>query len=168
MNKDKKINPEVKYYYSQFVNSNLYEQIKFADTKAALIFSVLGIATAAIVSRGIKIDWVQVNVSFIVILLGIAVILIIISLKSVFAVLYPRYNKSKRKGTFYFEDILNYNKNEYVNKGVSLSDNETAKELFEQSYVLADIVNRKFRAIRHAMITTAITLAYTVMILMLI
>lgn len=149
------------------VNSYLLEQIKLADTKAAWTFSVLGIATAAIISKLTKIEWeslfnTKMGLFF------IATILIVVSVKKIVYVIYPRVADGSKSGIFYFRDIQAHKKEEYLQKIMNLNEEKVIESFGNQVYALSQIADKKFKALRFAMISTVITLIWVIFILLVI
>ena len=166
MEKDKG-DTKVRADFSRFIVQNLADQIKQADTKAFGIMGVLGILTAGLLTRlnaiksptGVTVEWA--------VLFIISACLIILALKAVIRVVYPRMSFSANDGVIYFNDILKNESKEFVRKGLALSAEETIHESYKDAYSLATIAKAKFKALRYALITVVVAFIWTMVILIL-
>ncbi|MBI5803145.1 hypothetical protein HY448_00455 [Candidatus Pacearchaeota archaeon] len=161
MPRDYKLNLD----FIKSVNSYLFDQIRLADTKAAWTFSVIGVSTAALVSRISKLDLVDWMIKSKVILMIIAFGLIVFSVKNVVHVIYPRVREGSKLGLFYFKDITSQKKEEYAEKISNLSEQRILKDLSLQAHALSGIVDEKFKTLRIAIVSTIITLLWVVIVL---
>ena len=154
--------------FASYIATHLQHQINFADTKAAWTFSVLAVASGALISKLTKVNWSSVDVARTTILFSISAIAIILAFLQIVRVIYPRLVKGHKEGMSYFGDIIENNPHEYVKKGEMLSGTKTISELYEESYNLARIASEKFRHLHYGIIMTSIALIITIIILLIV
>ena len=153
--------------FPKFTAAQIADLIKQADTKATATFYVLGITTAALLTRltaiktagGITMEWMS--------LFTIAIVLILLAFKSIIAVIYPRFSKGERNDLVYFENIVLEQKEDYVARGMQLEEKEIAEAMYRNVYNLALIAHRKYHALRIALGLTGISIIATIVILFL-
>lgn len=152
--------------FARFICQNLSDQIRQADTKAAAVFSVLGIMTAGLLSRitNIKVRLTDWPIESLVIY-GIAGLLLIISLKSAIAIIFPRLSKGKKESLIFFGDIVNFKKKDYEERVLKIDDEKIVLQYSNQAAALSAIALKKFTHLRQAFILTAVTLAWVIFIL---
>ena len=161
--------PKVIVEFPRFIFNCIIDQIKQADTKAVGVLSILGIITSALMSRlnALK-GMLGLDHPLWVILFSVSVIMILLSMKFIIRVVYPRDSKSKDKTMIYFKDIANHSSvNEYIDKGSRLVPEDMARETYSNVYYLARIATQKYAALRQAMVLTIITLIWTIGVLLL-
>ncbi|NQV88040.1 MAG: hypothetical protein HQ402_00600 [Parcubacteria group bacterium] len=149
--------------FAKFISTNIADQIKQADTKAVGVLGVLGIVTGALLSRlnTLK-STIGVGHSLWVFLFAFSLIMIVITLKFIIRVVYPRTSLSKKKNLLFFKDIATFSHEEYVEQASELSPQEFIRETHGNSHNLACVADAKYKALRHAMIFTVITIIWTV------
>ncbi len=160
---------KIKHDFARFVFSTISDQIKQADTKAFGVLGILGVLTAALLSRlasiksatGITTTWI--------VLFIISALLIVFALKLVVRVVFPRLatNKSNEKSILYFRDIINQPKAHYVQIAQSYSHEGLLTSLYQDTHNLAGIADAKFSTLRNALIMAVITFAWTITIILL-
>ncbi len=151
--------------FSRFVFSSITDQIRQTDTKAYGILGILGILTSLLFNRvgamkssiGSSLTWW--------IIVAISALLFIFVLSSVIGVVYPRLSKKNKDSILYFGNISEHTKNEYLQKTMRYSAEEVIEEAYKQSYSIAIIANKKYIALRLAMINLLITFIWTFIIL---
>lgn len=154
--------------FPKFIYTSIADQIKQADTKAVGILSIIGIVTAALLNRLSALKGsVGINHPMWVFIFAFSIIMLVLCMKSVIRVVYPRSTKGKHKNLIYFQDIASFSQEEYKSKGKSLSANEILDEVYSNTHNLAKIANSKYGALRQAMILTVITIVWTVAVLLL-
>ena len=157
-----RINPEVRANFPQHINTYLQEQIRLADTKAAWVFSILGVATAALSTILSKFSLSEFGTTRIISIMVVSAVLIFLAFKHIVLVMYPRLSKGSNNGMMYFRDIITQSKEEYIQRGLGLGEDGIIKELYTQAYNLSRIVEKKFKELRIAIITTLIALAWII------
>jgi hypothetical protein len=162
-----KVDPRYKFGLPQTTVLEKNQLIRFADTKAAWTFSVLGVGTAAFSTFVSRMDLTNLSKTH-MILFGIAIILLVISFNKVVRVMYPRFSKPNKTGMIYFQDIISNKKEDYIKKGLNLSEKEILSNLYEQAYDLSTIASKKFKALRYAIISSVITLIYLIILIIII
>lgn len=153
--------------FPKFIATQLADLIKQADTKATATFYVLGITAAALLAR---LTATKLNNAGNVVWMGlfvIAAILILVALKTIITVIYPRLGKGSKKGFIYFKDITSQSLAEYVERGRRVSEEETVTLLYEHAHNLARISEAKFRALRYALILTGVAIVWAMFVLLL-
>ncbi len=153
--------------FAEFASEQIADLIKQADSKAVSTLYVLGISTAALLTRintikasgGATPMWGAV--------FAVAVLLILVALKSVITVIYPRGGKPEKGDMTYFESIAAYKKEVYVKAGLALTEEDAAKALYGNAYNLARVAHNKYRALRVALTLTATSIVTTILILFL-
>lgn len=131
----------IRFDFPAHVNLSLQEQIRLADTKAAWVFSVLGVATGALVTSLARVAWDDVNRMIVMMLVGVAAVLLIFSFKHVVGVIYPRLGNGKKDSFIYFGSIIQEQKSSYIRKGDALTLEEIRKDLYGQAHALASILS---------------------------
>ena len=153
--------------FPKFSAGQIADLIKQADAKAVSTLYVLGISTAALLARintvrasgGATPMW---GAAF-----AVAVLLILVALKSVITVIYPRGGKPEKGDMTYFESIVANKKETYVKNGLTLTDDDIAKALDSNAYNLAKVAHSKYHALRVALALTATSIVTTILILFL-
>jgi hypothetical protein len=160
---------KIKHDYARFTFSTLTDQIKQADTKAFGILGILGVLTAGLLSRlnTLK-SAVGINPTWIVLFI-ISAILIIVALKAVIRVVFPRLstNQLSERSILYFKDIVAQPKQQYVHRATTYTTEKLLEELYKDIYNISNIVDAKFASLRKALILTIITFAWTIAIILL-
>ncbi len=153
--------------FAKFSASQIADLIKQADAKAVSTLYVLGISTAALLTRintikasgGATPMWGAV--------FAVAVLLILVALKSVITVIYPRGGKPEKGDMTYFESIAANKKETYIKTGMALTDEAALKALYQNAYNLAKVAHNKYHALRVALTLTATSIVTTILILFL-
>ena len=83
-------------------------------------------------------------------------------------IIYPRLTQGNKQGVSYFEDIIKNKPNNYVFRGAHLSEEEMIQELYKESYALAKVASKKFRALLYGIILSALALIGTIIVLIII
>lgn len=154
--------------FGKYIASHIQGQIVLADRKAAWIFSVLAVATGALLTKIVKIDLALINAKLILSLTIFVIILITAAFIQLIRVIYPRLTKSNTKSVYYFGDIIKNKKDQYTSKGVQLSEEEIITALYQESYDLASIASKKFNTLHKGVILTVIALISTILLLLLV
>lgn len=136
-----------------------------ADTKAAWTFSALGVAAAALTNKLIKTDWSSIPKTQGMLFLGIAIILFVASFKELVGVIFPRLSKGNTSGTTYFKDILTQSPQSYTQKIEKYTDKEITAALSSQAHTLSTIADKKYKLLRLAMISSLLTIIWTIFLL---
>lgn len=157
---------KIRYTFPITIFQYLQNQIKLADTKAAWTFSVLAVGTGALLSRIASIDWSIPQDMKTIMLPIIAAIILVLAFKRVVLVMYPRFSEGKPSGLIYFKDIVSQSKTAYIKKGLALTEEQIIEDLYKQNYDLSKIVDKKFNSLRSAIISTAIALIVTIIVLL--
>jgi hypothetical protein len=165
---EEKEDQKIKHDFARFVFSTISDQIKQADTKAFGILGTLGILTAALLTRlasiksatGLNTTWV--------ILFIVSSLLIILALKSVILVVFPRLNKNdtNERSILYFQDIIAEKKISYVQKASNYKNNKILDFIYSDIHNLSNIANLKFIALRKALIISIIAFIWTIIIIL--
>ncbi len=153
--------------FAEFASEQIADLIKQADAKAVSTLYVLGISTAALLARinmikasgGATPMWGAV--------FAVAVFLVLMALKSIITVIYPRGGKPEKGDMAYFESIAAYKKETYVKNGMALTDEAVAKALYGNAYNLARVAQSKYHALRVALALTGTSIVTTILILFL-
>ena len=153
--------------FPKFSAGQIANLIKQADAKAVSTLYVLGISTAALLARinaikgggGASPMWGAV--------FAVAVLLILVALKSIITVIYPRGGTPEKGDMTYFESIATNKKETYIKTGMALTDDAIAKALYNNTYNLAKVAHRKYHALRIALTLTGTSIVTTILILFL-
>ncbi len=154
--------------FPKFISTSIADQIKQADTKAVGVLGILGIVTGGLLSRLNSIK----NVSGIedpkwIFILGFSVVMILLCMKAIVLVVYPRLSKKGSENMTYFQDIAGFSQEEYVNRGKALTTDEIITNTYITAHNLANIATKKYKALREAMILTIVTIIWTIGVLLL-
>ena len=151
----------------KFVAIQMADLIKLADAKAIALFSVLGIMTAALLARltAVRFQVKLTSLDMSLIAYFISGFLIFLALKTVITVIYPRLSKGNVKGMTYFGDIVARSVEKYVEQGLKLTEEETAKNLYRHAYNLARVADAKFKALQFAYLLTGVAISWTIIVL---
>ena len=154
--------------FPQYIATAITDQIKQADTKALGMLGVLGVLISALLAKlnTLKSALTTSNPLWLFIF-GFSAIMVLLSLKFILAVVYPRSSKTKSASLIYFKDIASANRTAYLERGESLSEAEIVRENYANAHALAGVANRKYQALKRAMICTIITLVWVVGLLLL-
>jgi hypothetical protein len=152
--------------FAKFSSNQIADLIKQADAKAVSTLYVLGISTAALLARinavkaagGPNPAW---GMTF-----AIAILLILISLKAVLSVIYPRGGKPEKGDMTYFESIAAQTKDAYLKNALGMTEDNIARAIHTNAYNLACVASKKYRALRVSLITTASSIVTTILILL--
>lgn len=156
---------KVRADFSRFVFTSIVDQIRQTDTKAYGVLGILGILTSLLFNRlGAMRSSIGTNLTWWIIVV-ISALLFILVLGSVIGIVYPRLSKKNKESILYFGDISKHSKEEYLNKAMDYSAEDVIEEAYKQSYSIAVIANKKFTALRIAMINLVITFIWTFIIL---
>lgn len=154
--------------FPKFIATSMADQIKQADTKAFGTLSIIGIMTAALLSRLSVIKSAQVALSESWILLfGASAVLIIVALKFALAVVYPRLGKAEGKSLIYFKDIVLLKEEEFLRRGQDIDAGEIIRQTYLNAYNLARVAEKKYSELRKAISFTLLALVWTLVILLL-
>ncbi|MDO8564185.1 MAG: DUF5706 domain-containing protein [Nanoarchaeota archaeon] len=166
---EEKEDQKIKHDFARFTFSTINDQIKQADTKAFGILGTLGILTVALLTRlaniksatGITPTWI--------ILFIISALLIILALKSVIIVVFPRLNKNdiNERSILYFQDIAAEKKINYVQKASNYKNDQILSSIYRDIHNISNIANLKFTALRKSLIISIITFIWTIVIILL-
>ncbi len=165
-----KVVPEQKVAtdFPKFIATSMADQIKQADTKAFGTLSIIGIMTAALLTRLSVIKSAHAVLSdFWIILFGISAVLIITALKSALAVVYPRMGKAEGKSLLYFKDISSFKEEEFLNWGQQVDVREIVRQTYLNAYNLARVADKKYAELQRAILFTLLALVWTLVILLL-
>jgi p-aminobenzoyl-glutamate transporter AbgT len=164
---DSKPDPRITTDFPKFIFTSLADQIKQADTKAFGLLTIIGIVTAALVTRlnALKTS-LGITHPLWIFIFSFSFVMILVSIKCVVRVVYPRAGKNTSKSMTYFRDIAAISREEYVRKGESLDAASIVRETYDNTYTLAQISNTKYKALREAIIVTVVTIAWTVCVLL--
>lgn len=146
--------------FIKLVNSNILDQIKLADTKAAWMFSVLGLLTAVLTNILTKFTLIELMRPKVFIFGIIAILSLILAFKHIVLVMYPRISKGNSGGVLYFKDITQITKEEYIELVNNLGEEEMIKPLQSQAYELAKIAGKKFASLKIAIISCVFALGW--------
>lgn len=155
--------------FPKTVVSSLSDQIRQADTKAAGTITFLGIIGGILIR---EIDLLKNSLGdrsyiwFVVVI--VSAVMLMLAFKAVIRVLYPRISKGSKEGMYYFKDILQNSKEEYTKKGVYMTNEGIARQLYSTSYALSKVLEAKFKALKLAMILTLIVLVWTIVVIILV
>ncbi len=154
--------------FPKFIFNTISDQIKQADTKAVGVLGILGIVTGALLSRlnTIK-DHMGIYDPKWVVIFTFSTIMVVITMKFIVRVVYPRGSSSNTKNMIYYKDISLYSKDEYIKRGESLLNTDILKETYNDVYNIAGVASRKYKALRLAMLMTIITIIWTIAVLLL-
>ena len=153
--------------FPKFLFTQLSDLIRQADAKAQATFYVLGITTAALLAR---LNAIKASGVVTMMWLGafmLSVLLILLALKSIIAVIFPRLSPGSKTGLVYFRDILAHEPDEFVRAGLALSEDDAARRVYEQVYRLAAIADAKYRALRYALTLTGLAIVSAILVLFL-
>ena len=154
--------------FPKFITNSIADQIKQADTKAVGVLSILGIVTGALLARlnAIKI-MVGISDPLWIFIFGISVVMIMLSMKAIVRVVYPRLSKKNGGNMTYFADISLSSQQEYISGMRALSTDEIISKSYLLTYNLAKIASKKYRALQQAMILTMFTIIWTIAVILL-
>lgn len=153
--------------FPKFVSTAIADQIKQADTKAVGVLGILGIVTGALLSRLNVIKSVTgVAHPLWIFIFGFSVIMILFCMKAIIRVVYPRLSKKGSDSLTYFQDISSVSRGDFVARARSLNTDQVVEQTYSNAYSLATIATKKYRALRHAMLLTGITIVWTIGVLL--
>ena len=149
--------------FAKFALERNDEAIRFSETKAALIFTLIGLFLGIIADKiplfkdlfqspSCTIRILSI-ISMVIILFGI-VLVVTFSLAAVF----PRLRISKETSYLFFTDVANLGEQETITHISSLNSNDKLKHTLAQVYSTSVIANRKFNLLRYALVGTVIVL----------
>ena len=93
---------------------------------------------------------------------GMSVVMILLSIKSIIRVVFPRLSKKGSDSMTYFKDISSVSKEDFISKGKSLSTEDIINESYNNAYALSVIATKKYLALREGIIITLITIVWTI------
>jgi len=153
--------------FPQKILENLLSELQKIDTKAIGVFGIISIIVSFLVNFLDKTSSLgELNIRIWSNILYISVIIVALNIYSIIRVIYPRTGKGNKEGMIYFKDIIKNNNQEYVTKGIKLTDLDITKLQYSQSHIIAGIVNRKYRWLQYSIISTLITLIWVVFIIL--
>lgn len=145
----------------------LLDQVKQADAKALGTFGALAILMGALATRITSLGGTDALNTPWLLILGSGAVLILLALKSLISVVYPRDAKTTVKDMLYFKSISNIPQADFINWGKELTTEDALEELYRSAHNLAKIAESKYAALRKAMIATGFALAVTIVALVL-
>lgn len=160
---EQKLDPKVATDFPKFIATSIADQIKQADTKAFGTISIIGITTAALLSRlaGLKATLDVISPVWLL-LFVISIGFIFFALKAAVLVVYPRLTTSKKEDMTYFLDISSMTKEEFLSLGKSLTTEGVIEATYKNAYNLSHVAAKKYKALRKAMIFTLIALVWAI------
>lgn len=163
----KSLDPKVATDFPKYIATSITDQIKQADTKAFGTIGIIGIATSALLARLSVLKGAKgiINPVWIV-LFAVSAFLILIAIKTAISVVYPRLSKPKKEDMTYFGDIASLTREEFVQWGKDLTLEGVIFETYKNAYSIAKIAEKKYHALRKAMIFTAIALIWAIAVIM--
>jgi hypothetical protein len=166
---EEKEDKKIKHDFARFVFSTVSEQIKQADTKAFGILGILGILTMALLNRLAGIKSITGITPTWILLFVISALLIMLALKSVIRVVFPRLSKNEihERSILYFQDIIAEKKVGYIQKATNYKEDEILSHIYQDIHNLAQIASSKFTALRKSLIIIIIAFVWTILIILL-
>ena len=158
----KEVDFKTNFEFVKTINSNLTEQIKLADTKAAWTFSVLGLLTAILTNILSKFKFMEIIQTKVLIYGIIAIFSLILAFKHIILVMYPRTSIGNKAGIFYFKDIIASTREEYAQTLKSIDEERIINPMRIQAYELAKIADKKFASLKIAIISCMFALGWIV------
>ena len=160
--------PRLSSDFPKFVCTLISDQIKQADAKAIGVLSILGIVTAALLSRLGSLKGISglMDPKW-VFIFSFSVVMIVITMKFIVRVVYPRASKGGNGNMLYFKDIATQSKEDYLTRGLELNNADIIRETYADAYNLAKVADKKYAALRRAMIATTVTIIWTIAVLLL-
>lgn len=152
--------------FFKLTSSQISDQIRQADTKAAALFGILGILTGALLNKvnSVRLPiWIDRPVSMLMIL--VSFLMIILTFKFIFVVIYPRYVKSKIKSLSFFSDIITFSKEEYYNNLSSLNNDKFLNVFSNNIWNLSQVAEKKYGALRRAFVLAILSMVFTITVL---
>lgn len=154
--------------FPKLVTESLTTQINQADNKALGTITVLGILAGVLTTQLDKLkDTLNANYVWMIIV-AISALMLLLSFKAAIRVIYPRMSKGNKDGMYYFEDVLQHNKEEYINRGAYLTTEGVARQLYRSSYEMSKIADSKFKSLKIAIKLTVIVLIWTIAVVILV
>ena len=159
--------------FPRFVVTQIADQIKQADTKAFGVMGVLGAITIALLARLNALKEISTVYDPVWVFLFLASAAFIgLSLLAVMKVVYPRLGRGVGGfgGEFhdtmtFFRSVVKMSEEEYVKKGLALSNQDIIEESYHNAHDLAAIADKKYHALRIAMAQTGLALLWTLGVL---
>ncbi len=153
--------------FPKFVAGQTADLIKQADAKATSTLYVLGISTAALMARLTAVKASGMMTPRWTVFFAIAIFMIILAFKSIIAVIYPRLGKPAKNDLTYFESVAAMTKEAHAKEGTGMDDHDVARALHGNAWSLAQVAHRKYHALRVALAMTGVSIASTILILLL-
>ena len=153
--------------FPEFLAGQTADLIKQADAKATSTLYVLGISTAALMARLTAVKSSGAMTPQWTMFFAIAIVMIILAFKSIIAVIYPRLGKPAKNDLTYFESVASMTKESHAEQGIAMTDAEISRALHGNAWSLAQVAHRKYHALRIALAMTGISIASTILILLL-
>jgi hypothetical protein len=162
-----KLDQKVATDFPKFIAVSIADQIKQADTKAFGTISIIGIVTAALLSRlnSLKASVGVLNDTWLI-LFGISAILILVALKAAVTVVYPRLSKPGKESFTYFGDISSITKDQFIEWGKGLTFDQVRDQTYINAYSLSKIADKKYKSLRRAMLATVLAIVWTLGVLL--
>lgn len=135
------------FEYARFVNQNTTDYIRMADSKAAILITLLSANLLVLVQRTAE-SVVQLHNKTTIGLLLAGCILATCSLAVAINTIRPRLFRNASHGHIFWEDIAAQSKQQYANGIQHLRVGEIYRELGEHNHNLANSALRKYRCLR--------------------
>jgi len=150
------------FEFAKFTGTYLQDQIRLADTKAAWVFSVLGLLTAVLTNLISKFSWTELGQPRVFIFGIVAIFSLILAFKNAALVIYPRVSNGEKGGLIYFKDIAAASRDEYLESAMTVNEEGIVRAMHNQSYDLAKIAEKKFSSLRFAIGSAMFALGWIV------
>ena len=153
--------------FPQKIFENLLTELQRIDSKAIGVFGILSLIVGFLVNFLDRIrssslldlgSWNN--------LLYISAIIVFLNIYFIVKTIYPRVGKGRKEGMIYFKDIILNTNEEYVSRGIKLSDLEITKRQYSQAHAIANIVNKKYLYLQFSNILTILTLLWIVFVVL--
>lgn len=153
--------PSMEFLQSELNRTS--EFIRFADSKAAFIFTIYSILLAILT---VKFDIIKNSQSYIVVITYLlAVILFMFGIRSLVLSTFPRTkNNNTKKSFFFFKHIAKLKLDDFIHEYSRLSEDEIKNQITEQIHATSKIASIKMRHIQKSIIFLLLLVATTALL----
>lgn len=146
----------IKTNFANNHNNHLNNSIRFADTKAGALVAANGLIAKFVFDAAQDLPTIP------MILLAIGFMLLIAGIVLAILVVFPQKLHSKEKGILYWENVVNYDLDEYVETIETMDAATLRKNAIANNYIQAKILTKKFSILRYSFMSSL--LGYSLLI----
>ena len=158
-------NVTMNFEFAKFVNTHTSEYIRLADTKAAILVTLLSANLLVLVQKGGQYIS-EGHTAWRLSLVLLACLYAVVSLGVAVNIIRPRLFRNAKQGHLFWEDISAQPKDQYARSFQRMTVGEMCYELGEHNHNLANSAIRKFRWLRVAFVMALLSVCFSATVIL--